>query len=291
MESSIVSSSNLIRLGGLAAMVGGLAATTLGLLYLLEARGLGLDSTEKALQKGDYENPVATMLLVGVLVAIAALHLIQRQRYDRWVALTAVAAFSVPHGCDKRIERQETMRATSVMRFVLFGAVGFGVGPAMTANNPLLGYFAMGALGGVALGAALQNWRRTIILVLTGLIGFGIGFNVGFVLIYVWEPPLMLLVKGVVGGAVGGAVLGSVFRDWRTVAAMALSGAVGFGIGGGIVDLLRQPFISPGAGGVTFWWATGFMLIQGAIGGASLGAVLGYLESRKLVEERSPRVR
>jgi hypothetical protein len=94
VESSIVSSSNLIRFGGLAALVVGLAATTLGLLYLLEARGLSLDSTEKALQKGHYENPVTTMLLVGVLVATAALHLIQRQRYDRWVALTAVAAFA-----------------------------------------------------------------------------------------------------------------------------------------------------------------------------------------------------
>ncbi len=84
----------LIRLGGLVAMVGGLAATTLGILYILQARGVTLGSTEKALQKGHYENPVAMILLVGVLVAIAALHLIQRGHYGRWGVLTAVAAFT-----------------------------------------------------------------------------------------------------------------------------------------------------------------------------------------------------
>lgn len=84
----------LIRLGGLVAMVGGLASTTLGILYILQARGATLDSTEKALQKGHYENPVAMMLLVGVLVALVALHLIQRGHYGRWGALTSVAALA-----------------------------------------------------------------------------------------------------------------------------------------------------------------------------------------------------
>jgi hypothetical protein len=84
----------LIRLGGLVAMVGGLTATTLGILYILQARGVTLDSTEKALPKGHYENPVAMILLVGVLVAIAALHLIQREHYGGWGALTSVAAFA-----------------------------------------------------------------------------------------------------------------------------------------------------------------------------------------------------
>ena len=182
------------------------------------------------------------------------------------------------------------MRATSVVRFVVFGAVGFGVGAAMAANDPLLAYFVTGALGGAALGAALQNWTKAMFLALTGLVGFGIGFNVGFVLIYVLETH-MLLVEGVVGGAVGGAALSLAFRDWRTTAALALGGAVGFGIGGGVVDLLKQPFVSPGAQGVTFWWVSYFMVIQMAIGGASLGAALGYLEKRKLAEERRPRVR
>lgn len=75
-------------------MVGGLAATTLGVLHVLQARGVSFDSTEKALQKGHYENPVATMLLVGVLAAIAALHLVHRGQYGELGVFTPVAAFA-----------------------------------------------------------------------------------------------------------------------------------------------------------------------------------------------------
>jgi hypothetical protein len=84
---------SLTRLAGLAAMVGGVASATLGLLYVLQARGVTLDTTEKALQKGQYENPVSTMLLVGVLAAIAALHTIQRRHYGSPGALASVVAF------------------------------------------------------------------------------------------------------------------------------------------------------------------------------------------------------
>lgn len=94
LRESSLKRTSLIRLGGLVAVAGGLTATTLGMLYVLQARGVTLDSTEKALQKGHYENPVAMILLVGVLVAIASLHLIQREHYGGWGALTSVAAFA-----------------------------------------------------------------------------------------------------------------------------------------------------------------------------------------------------
>ena len=81
-----MSRTSLIRLSGLAAMV--------GLLYVLQASGVTLEPTEKALQKGHYQNPVAMILLVGVLAAIVALHLLQRGHYGRWGALTALAAFA-----------------------------------------------------------------------------------------------------------------------------------------------------------------------------------------------------
>lgn len=84
----------LIRLGGLVAIVGGAASATLGLLYVLHARGLALDFTEKGLQKGHFENPVLTVLLVGVLAAISSLHVIQRQYYGNWGALGAFAALA-----------------------------------------------------------------------------------------------------------------------------------------------------------------------------------------------------
>jgi hypothetical protein len=87
-----ISSSILIRLGGLVAIMGGLAATTLGLLYVLQAWGMTLDSTAMALLKGHYENPVTNMLLVGVLAAIMALHIIQKQYYGRWGILVFLGA-------------------------------------------------------------------------------------------------------------------------------------------------------------------------------------------------------
>jgi hypothetical protein len=84
----------IIRLAGLATMLGGLAATTLGLLYVLQAGGITLDFTAKALLKGHYESPVATMLLVGVLVATPALHFIQRRYYGGWGTLFSAATIT-----------------------------------------------------------------------------------------------------------------------------------------------------------------------------------------------------
>ncbi len=86
-------SSILIRLGGLAAIVGGAGSATLGLLYVLQVQGVALGSIENALQKGNYENPVLTVLLFGVMAAIAALHAIQRQYYGSVGALASLAAF------------------------------------------------------------------------------------------------------------------------------------------------------------------------------------------------------
>jgi len=74
-------------------MVGGIAATTLGFLYALQARGVTLGSIDGPVQKGNYENPALTMLLVGVLAAIVALHAIQRQHYGSPGALASVVAF------------------------------------------------------------------------------------------------------------------------------------------------------------------------------------------------------
>jgi hypothetical protein len=84
----------LIRLSGLVAMVGGVASATLGLLYVLQARGATLGSMERALQKGHYENPALMVLLVGVLAAIVALHAIQRRHYGSLGALASLAAFA-----------------------------------------------------------------------------------------------------------------------------------------------------------------------------------------------------
>jgi hypothetical protein len=72
--------------------LGGLAAATLGLLYVFQAWGMTLDFTAMALLKGHYETPVANMLLIGVLAGIVALHLIQRRHYGRLGVLASIVA-------------------------------------------------------------------------------------------------------------------------------------------------------------------------------------------------------
>ena len=85
----------LIRLGGVAAMVGGAASAMLGVLTVL-VLGVKYEipgSIERAIQKGGYEPPVLNMLLFGALAAIAALHIVQRRHYGRWGAFASFAAF------------------------------------------------------------------------------------------------------------------------------------------------------------------------------------------------------
>jgi hypothetical protein len=87
--------STLIRLGGVAAMVGGAASATLGVLTVL-VLGLTYDipgTIEKPIQKGGWEPPAANMLLIGALAAIVALHALQRQRYGSGGTLAALGAF------------------------------------------------------------------------------------------------------------------------------------------------------------------------------------------------------
>jgi hypothetical protein len=209
------------------------------------------------------------------------------------------------------------MRATSVMRFVLFGAVGFGIGWAVTGffNSgfnaitapmfppgrgaepppwwatwpPHLSWFFAGACGGAALGLALRSRKRAVALALAGSLGFGVSFFLFFVLAFLFGFPLV----SVGMGAFGGILLGLALADWRGVVLLGLAGMVGFGIGGAIAAALGMPVL-----GIDWeqppLWLVLHVLVQpmvGLIGGASLGVALGYLESRKPAEERRPRVR
>jgi len=184
------------------------------------------------------------------------------------------------------------MRATSMMRFVILGAVGFGIGgtiaPLLVVYLPgivayLLGPLVGGAIAGGSLGLALQDFRRVVVLGVLGALGLtaGViaGLSLGSFFNYGW--PTVAIV-----GAVVGASLGAAFRDWRTILAMAVAGAVGFVVGALLVDFIQSAIPIPRQVG-----ETGNIAIIGIIGGASLGAALGYLEQRKLAAERRPRVR
>lgn len=184
------------------------------------------------------------------------------------------------------------MRAASVMRFVIFGALGFGIGGATASLmlfyiegwGLLLGPLIGGALGGASLGLALRDFRRVWILALLSLLGLTVGVMAGLTLgsFFNYSPVAIATIVG----AVVGASLGLAFLDWKPFVALAVASAVGFGIGN-LVDLIRYyiPIIGTDIG------EAGDITVTGIIGGASLGAALAYLEDRKQAEERRPRVR
>lgn len=185
------------------------------------------------------------------------------------------------------------MRAISVIRFVVIGAVGFGIAGAtasliafhlLEGVGLLLGPLIGGAVGGASLELDLKDFRGVLILALLGALGLTFGIIAGLSLGSVFN--YSAVAKAAIVGAVVGASLGVAFKDWRTIVALVVAGAVGFSVGN-LADLIRYsiPII-----GTDLGEAVG-IVITGIIGGASLGATLGYLEYRKLAAERRPRVR
>jgi hypothetical protein len=185
------------------------------------------------------------------------------------------------------------MRAVSVIRFVVLGAIGLGIAGAI--GSPLITFLpggvalllwplVGGALGGASLGLALKDVRRVVNLALLGTLGLFVGAFAGLVLGSFFSYPTVPIAAIV--GAVVGASLGVAFRDWRTIVALAVAGAVGFSVGN-LAEFVRlsAPVIGTDLG------EAGSIAITGVIGGASLGAALGYLEKRKMTEEQEPRVR
>jgi hypothetical protein len=196
------------------------------------------------------------------------------------------------------------MRAKSIMRFVALGAVGFGLGGAiagacwplavLTSGASALLFILSGAVGGVSLGLALGDRATTTRLALLGILGYFLGGIVALVIalgfLSASEEYGTRGMMGVSGGAIIGASLALTFGAWERIIALALAGAVGFGAG-----VLIGVFVLKGIFGGEFlvgvWGTIVLYAITGTIGGASLGAALGYLEKRKLAEERRPRVR
>jgi hypothetical protein len=202
------------------------------------------------------------------------------------------------------------MRAMRVMRFVIFGALGFGVGGTIagacwplafiTSGASALLFVLSGAVGGASLGLALGDRRKTISLAALGIVGFGVGVIVALLIAFGIFAPIPALsgsvdygvrgAMGLLGGAVVGGSLGLAFGDGRRIATLAVAGAVGFGAG-----VIVTAFCVRGIFGEDFLVGiTGTIILYaltGVIGGSSLGAALGYVENRRLTQRPGPRVR
>lgn len=215
------------------------------------------------------------------------------------------------------------MRTPSVMRFVVHGAVGFGIAwallGALGGGFPLAGGVGLvlggaifsgdlpafllytpvlslgGACGGAVLGWAFKDFRRVAILAVMGAAGFIVGsfivvglfFSLSF--LRAGYGSLEALSASALGLVVG-ALLSLPLQSFKGTVILALAGLIGFSIGGVLAAALQGFPLYPSEDFPSLLSAV-FGAVEGIIGGASLGATLGYLENRKVVEERSERVR
>ncbi len=195
-------------------------------------------------------------------------------------------------------EQKEPVERRSIPAFILWGAVGFGIGGAVGGiitvythtGYGFFGFPIMGVAGGAALGLTLKGWRKAGRLARAGAIGFlighlfsfGFGMGLGEILVQRQQSVgntlemVIFVLMGVILGAVSGASLGLALKDRKGAGLLALAGAVGFGV--------TEPFVLgvlPGLLGQTVLLQVMPLCISGIVGGAALGAALGYVEKMK----------
>jgi hypothetical protein len=168
-----------------------------------------------------------------------------------------------------------------------------------------VGVFHRWYVRGAVLGIAFRDWRRVAVLALAGALGCGAGFHISltaadlvfslnvstrstvkYMLLVVW----LFVFTGPAVGMFGGAALGLAFGDWKRTAVLTLVGLVGFSVGEEVAAVLQPPLFGSFLysqqallQGPPLWVNALDEAIRGAVGGASLGAALGYLRKRESV--------
>jgi hypothetical protein len=153
---------------------------------------------------------------------------------------------------------------------------------AVIPNEPwLVGLFLPGAISGASLGWALGGWRKAWPCALAGAIGFGGGHGLTIIssFSFEWYGIGFQAIMGAIMGALGGLSLGIALKNFSWAGFLMLAGAIGFSIGYVVCRQIIDQQI-PGVPAYLF-------IIWGVIGGAFLGATLGYLECKKAGSENS----
>ena len=188
----------------------------------------------------------------------------------------------------------KTQELRRIARFALFGAIGFGAGGAVAGgiqqaiSSPyemfaiIVFFFTIpvwGAIAGLVLGLAFWERSKVITLSLLGAIGLPAGGLIGTLVILAgmdlevvgWAVWIAWFgVTSIVIAWVLGFGIWRDWRNWRKMLVLALAGALGFGLGEYIIGTFGSLMLM-GWRGLSWMWV-------GIIGGASVGAALGYLE-------------
>jgi hypothetical protein len=185
-------------------------------------------------------------------------------------------------------EQKEIIKRRSIPAFALWGAVGFGIGGATGGiiavdAATFFGFAIMGGIGGMSLGLALKSWKMAGFLALAGAVGLSIGVLICvFIGLGLGEvlplPDLLWRILGrfTIAGAVTGVALGLPLKGWKEAGFLALAGSIAFLIVEQVQEVVPLGLITH-----QLLSRVTQMVIWGVVGGALLGAALGYLEKRK----------
>jgi len=193
------------------------------------------------------------------------------------------------------MKEQQCPTKRGIASFMRWGALGFVLGSLvailpvlvleffrnfLSDDSSMLDYFqlfvsyaVMGGIGGALLGIeALNDTTKARQLALAGALGFGLGAILPYpIASSTATGEIPGFVPGAVTGLVGGAALGLALKQRRTAEYLALTGAILFAVAH---QILYNRF---------FFDALNLLPrlpIEAAIGGAALGATMGYLKKK-----------